>query len=35
VRRILLAIEKDQEIGDITTLEDITVVEKIRDVKGS
>ena len=35
VRRILLAIEKDQEIGDITTLEDITVAEKIRDVKGS
>ncbi|AGK60914.1 acetyl-coenzyme A synthetase [Archaeoglobus sulfaticallidus PM70-1] len=35
VRRILLAIEKGEEIGDITTLEDITVVEKIKDVKGA
>ena len=33
VRRILLAIEKGEEIGDITTLEDFTVVEKIRDVR--
>jgi acetyl-CoA synthetase len=35
VRRILLAIEKGEEIGDITTLEDMTVVERIVDVKGA
>ncbi len=35
VRRILLAIEKGEKIGDITTLEDITVVEKIKNVKGA
>lgn len=35
VRRILLAIEKGEEIGDITTLEDVTVVERIVDVKGA
>ena len=34
VRRILLAIEKGEEIGDITTLEDVTVVERIVNVKG-
>ena len=33
VRRILLAIEKGEEIGDITTLEDVTVVEKIKEAK--
>ncbi|ADB57768.1 acetate--CoA ligase [Archaeoglobus profundus] len=33
VRRILLAIEKGEEIGDITTLEDVTVVERIKDVR--
>ena len=35
VRRILLAIEKGEEIGDITTLEDVTVVERIVNVKGA
>jgi len=33
VRRILLAIEKGEEIGDITTLEDVTVVERIKEAK--
>jgi len=33
VRRILLAIEEGKEIRDITTLEDVTVVERIVDVK--
>ena len=33
MRRILLAIEKGEDVGDITTLEDVTVVEKIKEVK--
>ena len=33
MRRILLAIEKGEEVGDITTLEDITAVEKIKEAK--
>jgi len=33
VRRILLALVKGEEIGDISTLEDVSAVEKIREAK--
>jgi len=33
VRRILLALVKGEEIGDITTLEDVTAVERIRRIE--